>query len=426
MKLQPKLARSVLVLALAASMPGLAVTQPAARTESAQGFNFAYRFSGEARLLPLQVFDDGKNTYFQFSSSLRVLPAVIADTGPAQQVVKFRQHGPYYVADGVARAYLLRFNSLTANVVQEGQQPVSLLETERPMPSVTTGLGPEGGMVRAVARTGPPPTYGPTAPVIGDTPPPGGALSVAAQSQATVRVPFKVNSGTLDKAALAMIRSALQRGEVVRATVTARDDLVFREGVATQRGRAIRDVLVRFGVPAGAISVREGFPRDEDGAKRASSDLIVTYAPRPVAAVHASAKAHAPATVREALSMVEMGLASLMRLGAIPDETGRGFFATLLRTVSNQPSGQEAAPAIEEQWVMTTEDGSAKVGLERWAAKAGYELDWLASVDFPINTRITFKGNFFTALGSAVDQMKKRQADLSWKVDGKRIVVTQG
>ncbi|RTL38244.1 MAG: hypothetical protein EKK53_19490, partial [Burkholderiales bacterium] len=48
----------------------------AAVAAGAAQFNFSYQFGGERKILPLQVFDDGTNTYFQFRQSNAMVPVI--------------------------------------------------------------------------------------------------------------------------------------------------------------------------------------------------------------------------------------------------------------------------------------------------------------------------------------------------------------
>jgi hypothetical protein len=46
------------------------------------GYDFSYQAIGDQRVKPVQVFDDGRNTYFQFRSG-EPIPAIFADSSPA-------------------------------------------------------------------------------------------------------------------------------------------------------------------------------------------------------------------------------------------------------------------------------------------------------------------------------------------------------
>ncbi|MBN9235726.1 P-type conjugative transfer protein VirB9 [Mesorhizobium hungaricum] len=68
--------------------------------------NIDYSFSGDARLKPLMVFDDGAKTFFKFDRRLPAIFAVNSDFSETLQ--NFRKEGDYIVVDGTARQFTLR------------------------------------------------------------------------------------------------------------------------------------------------------------------------------------------------------------------------------------------------------------------------------------------------------------------------------
>ena len=68
--------------------------------------NIDYSFSGDGRLKPSLVFDDGKKTFFKFGASVPAIFAVNADFSEALRNV--RHEGEYIVVDGTATQYTLR------------------------------------------------------------------------------------------------------------------------------------------------------------------------------------------------------------------------------------------------------------------------------------------------------------------------------
>lgn len=388
-------------------------------------FNFEYAKRGEARLLPLQVFDDGRNTYFQFRGGNQVVPAILVDNGDVQYTAAPTPHGPYVVIAGVNRRYLLGYNTLRAEVLHSsalasasGGEMRTAAETGQPRAiKVATQLTMSSPPARAI------PTFGATAPVVGD----GGDanLAMAPQSSNSLRVPFSVNSTALSKPAIEMIRKAMQQGEVVGASIVGRDDENFREGVAFGRAKAIADLLVRYGVPRSAIATREGFPLEGMRANRPTSDLVLRFAPR---AVRASAMSDAT-TIASSLALIQRGLMGLARLGALSETTATGIYGWVSRSVmhtgSERPTNapDRSLESAEEQFVMTAEDATMRQALERWARAAGYSVEWTASYDIPVNGSIQFRGPFLVAVASAVEQARKRAPGTYVQMDGKRIVI---
>jgi type IV secretion system protein VirB9 len=68
--------------------------------------NIAYSFSGDARLKPSLVFDDGSKTFFKFD---RRAPAIFAVNSDFTETLEnLRREGDYIVVDGTARQFTLR------------------------------------------------------------------------------------------------------------------------------------------------------------------------------------------------------------------------------------------------------------------------------------------------------------------------------
>lgn len=82
--------------------------------------NAAYAFQGSRALLPVRIFDDGRDTYFAFRSD-EDLPAVFAvDPDGAEAVVNLRLRDGLFVADRVARGFVLRRGGDVTRIFNEG------------------------------------------------------------------------------------------------------------------------------------------------------------------------------------------------------------------------------------------------------------------------------------------------------------------
>ncbi len=68
--------------------------------------NIDYSFSGDVRLKPLMVFDDGAKTFFKFDRRVPAIFAVNADF--SETLENFRKEGDYIVVDGTATQFTLR------------------------------------------------------------------------------------------------------------------------------------------------------------------------------------------------------------------------------------------------------------------------------------------------------------------------------
>lgn len=68
--------------------------------------NIDYSFSGDVKLKPVVVFDDGKKTFFKFGARVPAIFAVNADF--TETLRNFRREGEYIVIDGTTTQYTLR------------------------------------------------------------------------------------------------------------------------------------------------------------------------------------------------------------------------------------------------------------------------------------------------------------------------------
>lgn len=68
--------------------------------------NIDYSFSGDARLKPLMVFDDGAKTFFKFGHRVPAIFAVNSDF--SETLENFRKEGDYIVVDGTSTQFTLR------------------------------------------------------------------------------------------------------------------------------------------------------------------------------------------------------------------------------------------------------------------------------------------------------------------------------
>jgi hypothetical protein len=119
----------------------LASVRPAP-SEAAGAYDFAYRLSGDRRVAPVQVFDDGRTTWLQFQPG-QTLPAVFV-AGPTEasagQLASYTQQGPYLVLNGTANAFVLRIGAITARADYTGNAQRAGLPAAAPgMPSQWAG-----------------------------------------------------------------------------------------------------------------------------------------------------------------------------------------------------------------------------------------------------------------------------------------------
>jgi type IV secretion system protein VirB9 len=94
--------------------------------------NAAYSFQGSRALLPVRIFDDGRETYFAFPGD-EDLPAIFAvESDGAEAVVNLRQRDGLFVVDRIAPAFVLRRGGDVTRVFNDGyRRPETSLVPEK-------------------------------------------------------------------------------------------------------------------------------------------------------------------------------------------------------------------------------------------------------------------------------------------------------
>ncbi|WP_420177730.1 TcpQ domain-containing protein [Kerstersia gyiorum] len=106
----------------ACALPKPAVTPPAwPGAVTAGRYDFAWRLSGQRELAPLQVFDDGRDTWLQFPPG-QTLPAIFVADGQGERLAAHETAGPYLRVAGVWPALLFRGGSRQAMAQYTGAQ----------------------------------------------------------------------------------------------------------------------------------------------------------------------------------------------------------------------------------------------------------------------------------------------------------------
>jgi len=89
-------------------------------------YDFRWRLSGDRAVAPLQVFDDGRQTWLQFAPG-QAVPAIFRGGERGDQPLDYRLAGPYVVLDGVWPRLVLRGGGLRSLVERaaRGESPAS-------------------------------------------------------------------------------------------------------------------------------------------------------------------------------------------------------------------------------------------------------------------------------------------------------------
>lgn len=106
-------------------------------------YDFAYRLSGDRRVAPIQVFDDGASTWLQYQPG-QTLPAVFAEDATVDGGLKlapYTRQGPYLVLDGAVRAIVMRIGNASARADYIGNAPRPGLRHTQPVAPQQWGNG---------------------------------------------------------------------------------------------------------------------------------------------------------------------------------------------------------------------------------------------------------------------------------------------
>lgn len=108
-----------------------AATDPGAVIDPAE-LNFAWAGSGEKKLLPGRIYDDGQATYLTWPAGTPVPAILIRDKTGAEGPVNFAVRGDVIVVDGVPRQIVLRSGRQLATIDNNGpeRQPAALAKLD--------------------------------------------------------------------------------------------------------------------------------------------------------------------------------------------------------------------------------------------------------------------------------------------------------
>lgn len=111
-----------------AQLPGSAAKVPAARAQAGQ-FSFDWSLSGDREVAPLQVFDDGQETWLQFTEAHPVPAIFQRSVAGADQPLAYRKQPPYVVVSGRPEHLVFRGGALIAHARHLGSVRSTVSDT---------------------------------------------------------------------------------------------------------------------------------------------------------------------------------------------------------------------------------------------------------------------------------------------------------
>ena len=418
-------------LALALLVVGVA-SVPARSADSARvgGYDFGYLTSGDARAKPVNVFDDGRNTYFQFRAG-EAVPAIFASRGGVPQLVVPTQEGPYVRVPEVHGRFVLQVGRAQANVIHgAGERPdappiTAIAPNGMTTPYTGQGSVPAGG--RLVASLSPVPM------AMGDeqaldrnsyaTPVKGDKVYWQDRAEQTEHSIGFVRGGyVLSRDAQRAVAAIARRSPPsARFTVIGRDDDSYKEGLERARADALREALVRAGVAGDRITVRTGVAQPAHKGKLWDSTLVVEtqrQAPAMTVAAAAPSVAQTPASNPAVASNID----ALVRSGVLD----RAQAAALLARM--QPAPLVSAPALEVPeggFTIAAADRTVSGAVKRWAQALRYQVVWdaPAQMDAPIAGDARLEGqNISEALDHLVRGLNETGYALEVPIYANRVI----
>jgi hypothetical protein len=93
--------------------PGGTSLDWSAAPRSGLSYDFNWRLSGDRQVAPLQVFDDGQQTWLHFAPG-QTVPAIFIEYNGAEQPAPYRRREPYVIVRGKWPSLVMRGGSLQA------------------------------------------------------------------------------------------------------------------------------------------------------------------------------------------------------------------------------------------------------------------------------------------------------------------------
>lgn len=336
-------------------------------------YDFSYQSSGDQRVRPVQVFDDGRSTFFQFRAG-EPIPAILAVTQEGPDLVLPEPQGPYVRVPTVAAGYVLKLGYGIGKVSYVGAgraAPPELnpVAAERPQQAAAVGrlLAASSQIAGLPAEmTQPAPrvalevnSY--ATPLKGDRTVWTGPEEVSQD----YTVPFVTAKSKLGPGAIKTVRTlaATLRG-ATKIEITGRDDMTYREGVAEARAAAVADVLAAAGIPRSRIVIKTSSQVVQGPTKSVvvGASIVARTVPAPIPS-DSTLQASSP---RAAGAHQVDGIVAQLRSGQLsPSQAARA-----LDGIQSGPSPvRHVGP-----WSVKKTDGNVESMLKRWGQEAGWRV----------------------------------------------------
>ena len=339
-------------------------------------YDFSYQSTGDLRVRPAQVFDDGRSTYFQFRAGEPV-PAIFAVTQNGPSLLVPEAEGPYIRVADVASGYVLRLGYGLGKVAYTGGgRTMPAIDLVHAVPSQQPSVAVERLIAASAQIQGLPSEIMQPAhrvaleinsyatPIKGDRTVWTGPEEVSQEHS----IPFVIGKSKLGPSASKMLRSLVgSMHGATRIEVTGRDDQTYREGLAESRATAIADALAVAGIPRSRIVIKTSTQVVQGRSKG-----VVVGASITTRTVPAPKQPEAVATHRSTVNDHVEAIVSQLRSGQLtPSQAAAALDGVRAASPSivASPLSRGVGP-----WTVRKSDGTVENMLKRWGQDSGWRV----------------------------------------------------
>lgn len=380
-------------------------------------FDFSYQSTGDSRVRPAQVFDNGKSTYFQFRAGEEV-PAIMDVTKGSAVLLVPEFEGPYVRVPAVGSAFVLKLGLGVGRVTYVGDGRIAVPDADpmaygshrRDQAAAERLLAASSriaGGANPMAAVGSPRPIDLTVdsyatPLRGDRV----QWTTTPTASAELEIPFVQGSGSLGPAATRIVRAfAASSKEAQKIVVKGIDDSSYKEGLAEQRAKAITDLLIGAGFTKDRIAVElSAIPRSGSVAQGVVGATLVTYTSKPV-----DTRLATPG--QPPLSVDDQSIEEVVRrlkTGQISPAQA----AAALELSRTNPGGRDTAgegrAAVSSEWTIKLSDQTFANMIKRWGDNSGWRVVVKGAPEIRITgDDVIRRPDFMQAADYAVSQAKK-------------------
>lgn len=327
-------------------------------------YDFAYRAAGDARAKPVQVFDDGRDTFFQFRPGEPV-PAIFSEGPTVPRLLPPQIEGLYVKVAMVTNGFALRLGLGAATVTYLGvprardaavpalpepvRRPPASPSTLPPPLQLAASL-PVSGLPRDLLAPMPRPRItleeGSYA-----TPLKGDAIEWTSTPEKVrlVELVFGKDSAVLTAAAARQVRSLVAEARPSsRFELTAVEAASNKHGLASARVRAVEAALLAAGAASRNIVHKTAASGGEEAGANPGNGVSLRVIDATTGAMLGQSSLSRPPQARTSSSFAETG----------------------------SPAAAPAPPPAPQVWAVRKADGTLDKMLARWAKEAGWTLVW--------------------------------------------------